>query len=286
MDRSTPHVLCAWAAEEAVRRRASLQVVYSWLPAYPVTAHDLFTDYGPMEHAAHALLAAALTRVREEVPEVSEVDEMLLLEHPATALVRAARGADLLVVGSRGRGGFAGLLLGSVSQRCVTHAPCPVAVVRAEESSVPPSRVVVGVDGSPRSYDALLWAAHAAVLRSARLDVVNVWAVPEILIPQTMAFSGDADALERASRSLLERMTDSLDDELDGKAPEVQLRSVAGTPANVLIEAAKDAYLLVVGARGLGGFRGLLLGSVSQQCSLHAPCPTVVVHQPAGEDKE
>jgi nucleotide-binding universal stress UspA family protein len=117
------------------------------------------------------------------------------------------------------------------------------------------------------------------------LDVVNVWEVPEILVPATVAFSCDADALERASRTLLERMADSLDDELGGKAPDVQLRSVAGTPANVLIEAARDAYLLVVGSRGLGGFRGLMLGSVSQQCTLHAPCPTVVVHQPAGEGK-
>ena len=275
-----------WAAEETGWRQVTLEVVHAWLPAYPVTAHDLFNDYAPLEKASRAVLAAAIDRVRGEVPQVGEIHETLLMEQPALALMHAARGAEMLVVGSRGRGGFAGLLLGSVSQRCITHAPCPVVVVPADCPTVHRGRIVVGVDGSPASHHALVWAAHEASSRKARLEVVNAWSVPEILVPGGLAFNGDADALDQASRSLLKQMTDSIGDDLDVEPPEMDLQSVAERPARALIEAARDADLLVVGSRGLGGFRGALLGSVSQQCAHHAPCPTAVVHRPNAQTED
>ena len=88
---------------------------------------------------------------------------------------------------------------------------------------------------------------------------------------------GDPDALQRASQALLEDMVEGLADERDGGPPELLLQSVAGPAAQALMQSAAHAELLVVGARGVGGLRGVLLGSVSRQCAHHAPCPTVVV---------
>jgi nucleotide-binding universal stress UspA family protein len=223
-----------------------------------------------------------VAKLRSEVPGLSAIRERLELEHPATALLSAAEGADLLVVGTRGRGGFAGLLLGSVSQRCLTHAPCPVAVVppTAVEDGQPSGRIVTGVDGSQASYDALRWAAIEARRRGARLEIVHAWIIPELLVPTGAVFVGEAEELERASTAVLDTAASWLIasfEEDGGKSPEHELRSVAGSPAAALLAQARGADLLVVGARGLGSFRGLVLGSVSQQCASHATCPTVVV---------
>ncbi len=195
-----------WAADQAVLAGAVLDVVHAWLPAYPLVAHDLFEDQALLEDTAHRQLLDAVARVRAEVHGLSGIRERLELEHPATALLAAAEGADLLVVGTRGRGGFAGLLLGSVSQRCLTHAPCPVAVVppTGSDGDWPPGRIVVGVDGSPASYGALRWAAIEAERRSARLDMVHAWVMPELLVPTGAVFVGEAEELERASRTVLD----------------------------------------------------------------------------------
>jgi nucleotide-binding universal stress UspA family protein len=231
-----------------------------------------------------------VAQLRSQVHRQVEIRERLELERPATALLTAAEGADLLVVGTRGRGGFAGLLLGSVSQRCLTHAPCPVAVVPplAAESDRRSGRIVVGVDGSDLSCDALRWAAMEARRRSARLEIVHAWVVPELLVPTGAVFVGAAEELERASRTVLDAAATWLTswfDETGGKPPEHELRSVAGSPASALLDQARDADLLVVGARGLGSFRGLILGSVSQQCASHSTCPTVVVRHAATEPR-
>jgi nucleotide-binding universal stress UspA family protein len=278
-----------WAAEEAVLTEAVLDVVHAWLPTYPLTAHDVFDDQAGLENAAHRRLLDAVAQVGSEVEGLVGIRERLELEHPTTALLKAAEGADLLVVGTRGRGGFTGLLLGSVSQRCLTHAPCPVAVVppTAATSDRPTGRIVTGVDGSQASYDALRWAAIEARRRSSRLEIVHAWLIPELMVPTGAVFVGAPEELERASRSVLDTAATWLEAELGdegGKPPEHELRSVAGSPASALLEQARGADLLVVGARGLGPFRGLLLGSVSHQCASHSTCPTVVV-RPAAADR-
>jgi nucleotide-binding universal stress UspA family protein len=200
-------------------------------------------------------------------------------------LVDAAVDAQILVVGSRGHGGFSGLLLGSVSRKCLHHASCPIVVVPASRlASVSHRRIVVGVDGSEGSREALVWAMQEAARRGVELDVVNAWMAAEVFVPAGPALVVDGDATKEASRSLLERMTGSLIEAVEPTAPRVELMPVAGTPAATLLRAARDADLLVVGARGVGGFRGLLLGSVSQQCVHHALCPVVVVRHRKDDD--
>jgi nucleotide-binding universal stress UspA family protein len=131
IDGSEPaEVALRWAADEAARWDGVLEVVYAWLPPYPLNPQDLFEDEGGEQETARRALADSAARLRAERSDDLEIRELLVSDHPAKALIDASRGAALLVVGSRGRGGFKGLLLGSVSLQCVHHASCPVVVVR------------------------------------------------------------------------------------------------------------------------------------------------------------
>jgi nucleotide-binding universal stress UspA family protein len=140
--------------------------------------------------------------------------------------------------------------------------------------------IVVGVDGSGGSVRALAWALDEAERRRARLEVVHSWqpsATADMAAPQLR----DAD-FERAAMAILDATLAQIETLPFGV--EIKRMVLPGPAASVLLEAAQDAELLVVGSRGLGGFSGLLLGSVSQQCSHHAPCPVVIVPDPAAVD--
>lgn len=140
------------------------------------------------------------------------------------------------------------------------------------------SRIVVGIDGSAESKRALRWAGNEARLRGARLRVVHVWALPHPFRRPGVDPALEADVIEMARRvaqDLVENELDALGDEVTGI--DVTHAVVEGAPAPALLEAAEGADLLVVGSRGRGGFAALLLGSVSQQCAQHAPCPLVIV---------
>ena len=136
-------------------------------------------------------------------------------------------------------------------------------------------RIVVGVDASEPSKDALRWAAGQAKLTGGHLHIVMAWAIPSMgywaPIPQGL------DLAKEAATAL-----QSTIDEVLGSAPEVSFSSevLEGHPALVLLEQAKDADLLVVGSRGHGEFTGMLIGSVSEHCVTHADCPVVVVRTP------
>jgi nucleotide-binding universal stress UspA family protein len=243
---------------------------------YPDGGH---IDAAPLELEARAILGDAVGSLAGLPAAPCDVRPVLVDDDAATALLRAAEGATLLVVGSRGRGGFAGLLLGSVSQRCVDHAPCPVAIITSTWDSTTQGRVVVGVDGSDASYGALHWAIAEAARREAQLDVVNAYGFHQYPSPYGPTAAVDVGQLETWSKSMLDEMVAGAFGR-SGPPASVELISASLTPAPALLESAKDADLLVVGSRGRGSFRGLLLGSVSQQCVHHAPCPVVVVGSP------
>jgi nucleotide-binding universal stress UspA family protein len=140
------------------------------------------------------------------------------------------------------------------------------------------SRIVVGIDGSSESKQALRWAANEAKLRGTALRVVHAWAFPYFALGPGIEPVFDADVIDNVRR-VAEELVDNELAELGDVASglEVERAAVEGAPAPSLLEAAEGADLLVVGSRGLGGFAGLLLGSVSQQCAHHAPCPLVIV---------
>ena len=139
------------------------------------------------------------------------------------------------------------------------------------------SEIVVGVDGSQSAQAALRFALDEARRRGAVVRAVAAWHVPGTAYEGAFGppEPGSVDDLEPHAREALEQALVAAAEDAVG----VDVESVVkeGAPARVLIEEACDADLLVVGSRGLGGFRGLLLGSVSQQCAHHAPCPVVIV---------
>jgi nucleotide-binding universal stress UspA family protein len=139
--------------------------------------------------------------------------------------------------------------------------------------------VVVGVDGSAGARRALRWAAAEARLRGSRLLIVHAWNqayLDVLLVGPLGGFSSAAADMHEAAERLLEKATAGL----DGEGVEIECRLVEGGAPEVLVAAAAEADLLVVGSRGHGGFAGLLLGSVSQQCAHHAHCPVVIVPAP------
>jgi nucleotide-binding universal stress UspA family protein len=140
--------------------------------------------------------------------------------------------------------------------------------------------IVVGVDGSDGAAKALEFAATEAALREAPLRIVSAWAVPVVryTAPPGFAFPLDAETLE-AFRVAAQEIADVAMARVNELRPSLQVEADAaqGQAADVVLEQGADAELIVVGRRGLGGFKSLLLGSVSQQVVQHATCPVVVV---------
>ena len=151
--------------------------------------------------------------------------------------------------------------------------------------------IVVGVDGSPTSDAALRWAVAEARLRDSKLRVVHAYQPPRVPLTEAGLAAGmavpavlkDAESLRRAAeteaRDVIEEALRRAGRDSVEKL-EIEKDAVEGAPAETLIKSAKDAELLVLGSRGRGGFLGLLLGSVSQQCAQHPPCPVVILPPP------
>jgi nucleotide-binding universal stress UspA family protein len=263
-----------WAAREGRIRGLPVAAVLAW---GMLDQHhpDHGTRFDPAYDAEHARVALQ-TWVGETLGE-EEVALHVVCDLPARALVAVSDGADLLVVGGRGLGGFRGLLLGSVSHQVLHHAACPVAVVRHEDGATGdrPPRVLVGVDGSDTAQLALRWAAEEARLRGAELRVVHAWHLTALGGDPYAPTYLDPQPFEDAGATVLEHAVAAL--RADDDAPTVVPVLVRDHPANALLDEARSADLVVLGARGAGGFAGLLVGSTSTQVVHHAPCPVVVL---------
>jgi nucleotide-binding universal stress UspA family protein len=267
-----------WAVREGEVRDQTVVAVLSWgfLDQHHADPGATFDPDYDLDHALAALDAYVVAAVGDEVAE--RVERQAPCDLAAPALVAASADASLLVVGARGLGGFKGLLLGSVSQHCLHHARCPVAVIR-EVPQPPadgsPERVVVGVDGSESAATALRWAVAEATARGAELEVVHAWHLPYAGgYPYTTAVF-DPTMFEEAAKETVREALGGVD--LSGLAHPVRTVLVNEGASPALLETAKGADLVVTGSRGLGGFRGLLLGSVSHQVAHHATCPVVIV---------
>ena len=144
------------------------------------------------------------------------------------------------------------------------------------------ARIVVGIDGSDHSKRALQWAIDEARLRSASLSVVYAWMLPVYATGYGFAPGALIDPVVMGDSAKAE-LDKTVDDVVgDAKDVTIERKVVEGMAAQVLVEEAKGADLLVVGSRGHGGFAGLLLGSVSQQCAHHASCPVVIIRTATG----
>jgi nucleotide-binding universal stress UspA family protein len=268
-----------WAVEEAGYRGWSVVAAMTW--GYLDQHHlDGSTEFvaGYTEADADAALETFVTTAlegRTGAPGPEQVERRLLNDLPAQGLLDASREAELLVLGARGLGGFRGLLVGSVSHACLHHATCPVAIIREpQEHEAATPTIVVGIDGSPGSKAALDWALDEARARQARIEVVHAWSAP-YLMGYSYGVAVDMTQFEDAARIVLDGAVEAAD--THGLIEPVEKVLVSNGPSASLLEVAKDADLVVVGSRGVGGFKGMLLGSVSYQVTHHADCPVVVV---------
>ncbi len=268
-----------WAADEARRLGVGLHILHAWIwPMYDVDlgAPPLAPPGSGLRAQAERVLAAAAAQA-EKVSPRTPVETSLVTGSAAAALLRHCEGACLVVVGNRGLGGFTGLLVGSVGVTVSSHAPRPVVVVRG--AATPGGPVVVGVgDDSPLSAATALAAFQEAAHRHTGLVAVHAWSVP---LPgdEPHRDHPGCDALmatgEHAGHELLAKALSPLEPMFPEVAVTVRLggRSAAAE----LVAASASAQLVVVGTRGAGALRGLLLGSTAHALIHHAASPVFVV---------
>ncbi|MFE9104362.1 universal stress protein [Actinomadura geliboluensis] len=258
-----------WAAEESRIRDLPMTVIHAW--QYYIGG-SMAMPMLDLQGLAQKTLDGGIEHVRKQAPDVP-VQGVLECGQPAAKLIEAGKSATLIVLGPRGLGGFAGLVLGSVGAQVVAHASCPVVIARGDVKEA--GAVVVGVDGSAESSAALAIAFAEAELHGSSVHAVVAWeSVPVEGLPPL----ADEAGMRKAATARLDRLTTPFRVLHPGVS--VRAEVVVGAPREVLLDASQDARLLVVGSRGLGGFRGLLLGSVSQALVQHAHCPVMVVHAP------
>ncbi|MDH3755298.1 MAG: universal stress protein [Acidimicrobiia bacterium] len=261
-----------WAAETATRVDARLTPALAW--QYPSLALMPFPAGYPVPPAESMEIdakqrAAGMVQSIVELGAIDVTEPIVRQGGSGVVLCEAAEGADLLVVGSRGLGSIKGTILGSVSAHCAAASPCPLAIIPSGEPDRPPTDlVVIGVDGSPLSDAAVEWADIWAP-ENAILLVVHVWDIQ--LMVDGVAVDIDLDAVEQAAAEIV-----------DGAASlvtrhEVETSTIRGDARIQLKKLAKDADMLVIGARGHSVFERFLMGSVASYTAHHLVAPTVIV---------
>ena len=285
VDGSDEALLAVQAATlDAGRRGCGLKLVHAFVwPELKVPVGP--PEGGPPEaellHEAKRFLddaAKVAAHTDPRVPITTEVDTGA----PAGVLLREAHEAEVIVLGNRGLGGFSGMLVGSTAVQVAAHSSVPVLVIRGPVAPLgaqrgePARPVVLGVDGSPESRAAVGVGFAEADRRGAQLLAVHTWTGPVAARPGDMLPPVyDAEDIEGEERRLLSEALSGY----QGNHPDVMVteRVLQRRPAPALIELSRTAQVVIVGSRGRGGFKGLLLGSVSQQLLHHAECAVMVV---------
>ena len=278
-----------WAAAEAARWGRPLRIVSAVGLGDLVSVEEGSTG-AAVKHAragGEALLDDATQLAHEAAGDVLGEDHELevstglhLREAASSALMHEAADGDLLVVGPRGQGGVAGLLLGSTAVALAQQAPCPLVVVRGAHhlaAGEAAGRVVVGTDGSSLSAPAVRFAFAEAERRGVGLVAVRAWTRPWIPGPVPNDDVLDWSGLEaQAHESLTKALEESRSAHPDVDVLEKVVGDRAGT---ALLELSPGAELLVVGSRGRGRLASAVLGSVSHYLLHHAQCPVALVRR-------
>lgn len=268
-------VAIEWAASEAQRLNVGLHLLHAtdidWLVAASLISR---AEENP---TSDEVLDAAVGRVREQFPRL-RVSAQATTGSPAHDLTKISVQAREVVVGAHGRTP-SHVPLGSVAHAVAMHAACPVVVVRAPVNAAALSGpVVVGVDGSAVSAKAVAFALEQASLRGTSLVAIHAWWLE--VVEGVVATTPGGPEWRRAEELMQLGVAETLAGHRD-RYPDVDVsvRLVRTRPAEALVEASADASLVVVGARGRGGFAGLLLGSVSREVLLNAAGPVAVVRR-------
>lgn len=279
------HSDCAvrWAVQEAQTRAAELELVLAYSPQLfdrrPATRFEpgSATFPRPVPTNAEQVMNQVVARNRTVLDRAKWSTTLVPATSAAHALIEAGDEADLVVVGSRGLGGFATLMLGSTSYRTAGHAPCPVAVVHGDDTTpiIEPRSIVVGIDASRVARRALRWAVDEAELRGVPLTVVHGYSLPTVMLLGGIQSHGPMDQIRATTRHEAEQVVEHALELVPARV-HVERIIAMGSPAGLLLDLADDDTLLVVGTRGHGTIGGMVLGSVSQQILHHATCPVVV----------
>lgn len=275
-------VAVQWAANAALKRQEKLLLVSAYtMPQFLYADGQL-----PPQELYDELEAEAKSKIDEAVALAKEFNDELDIEvltkesSPIDLLLDISQQAEMIVMGSRGLGGLSGLVMGSVSAAVVSHADCPVVVVRKDNQLTEANKygpVVVGVDGSEISREALKVAFHEAAARGATLRAVHSWLDAQIYTNYVGLVEAQSQ-LDGHITQHQELLSAELAD-LIKEYPQVDVEEIVERerPIQSLKSAAEDAQLLITGSHGRGGFKGMLLGSTSRALLQYAPCPIMVV---------
>jgi nucleotide-binding universal stress UspA family protein len=257
-----------WALGSAATDGAAVEAIGAWsLPVLSVSPWGPAVDFDEdrLQGSFDREIRSAVAEVRAETEGAPDVAVRIVVGVEGPALVDAAAGARCLVVGRRGHGGFAGLLLGSVADHCLHHSTVPLALVPPDAAASHRS-VVVGVDGSSHAGAALRWGAEEADRRRCPLVALHAWS----WLRQPTGFDPGFD--DEGARTYAAGL---VADALGERA--VTVEAVCDLPASALMARSAAGDLVVVGSRGAGAVRQAILGSVSRQLAHHAPGTVVVI---------
>jgi nucleotide-binding universal stress UspA family protein len=269
-----------WAARDAAMRNIRLTLVHAVRPigptVPPMSAPAAFSRW--QVEQGQKILDGAVEIARSSMPDggPAQIETEMLFSPVVPTLVDLSKEAQMVVVGSRGRGPIARSVLGSVSSSLIRHAHCPVAVIHDEDPLMPhpaEAPVLVGIDGSPVSELATEIAFQEASWRGVELVALHVWSDVEVNDFPAI----DWPAMKPAAEEVLaERLAGWQE-----RYPDVQVRRVVKCdhPTYQLIRESESAQLVVVGSHGRGGFAGMLLGSVSTALAHSARMPVIVARQ-------
>jgi nucleotide-binding universal stress UspA family protein len=282
VDGSAPsNAAVCWAARDAAMRHVPLTVAHmvsEIAPIYPGIGLSAGVTVWQEEQGRQVLEEAV--KIAEEAIGTDreiEIKSELRCAPPIPTLVEMSEEAEMLVVGSNGRGALGRLLLGSVSSSLVRSARCPVAVIRDEDPLMPHPQqapVLVGIDGSPASELAVALAFDEASRRGVELTALHAWSDVDVFELPGIDWSA---VKSEAERSLAEQLAGWQE-----RYPDVTVHRllVSDRPARQLIEQSESAQLVVVGSHGRGGLSGALLGSVSNAI-VHSVRMPVIVARPS-----
>jgi nucleotide-binding universal stress UspA family protein len=264
-----------WARGVA-RPEDRIVVVHAWeLPL--VTGYDMVVtvDPGEIEQLSKQGLDELVDRVGD-----GRLEPVTRQGHAGRAIVAEADDADAaaIIVGHRGDSRVS-MMLGSTANYVLHHTERPVVIVRGDHAGTP-RRVVVGVDDHDlaegeenESVRAVRWASSLPGVEEVR--VVHAWFLPALAVGMFATVAAEMETMDTAAQAVVDRVLTSAGDAPDGVR--VVGEAVRGTPGFALIEASRDADLIVIGSRGRGGFTGLLLGSTSAEVASHSHAPVAVI---------
>ncbi|CAB0619232.1 universal stress protein [Corynebacterium diphtheriae] len=271
-----------WAANTANKRGVPLRLAASYtMPQFlyaegMVPPQELFDE---LQSETMDVIEAARVVAHEVAPDI-KIGYVIAEGSPIDMLLDMSSDVTMIVMGSRGLGGLSGMVMGSVSAAVVSHADCPVVVVRSDNHVTETNKygpVVVGVDGSDVSQRATEFAFEEAQARGAKLVAIHTWMDMQVQasLAGLAAAQQEWEIIEKEQTTLLkDRLQPLLERFTD---VEVEMVITRDRPVRALEDCAHNAQLLVVGSHGRGGFRGMLLGSTSRALLQSAPCPMVVV---------